>query len=57
VNRQNSAPQKGAEFPFDEARHLMFGGSMLGQNQKKVAAKSDNVSRFFRDFLDPIPNG
>jgi hypothetical protein len=30
---QNSAPQKGAEFPFDEARHLMFGGSLLGQKR------------------------
>jgi len=29
---QNSAPQKGAEFPLDEARHLMFGGSLRGQN-------------------------
>jgi len=30
---QNSAPQKGAEFPFDEARHLMFGGSLPGQKR------------------------
>jgi hypothetical protein len=45
---QNSAPQKGAEFPLDEARHLMFGGSLRGQKRFKLRSHDAVEDRLFR---------
>jgi len=45
---QNSAPQKGAEFPLDEARHLMFGGSLLGQKRFQLRSHDAVEDRLFR---------
>jgi hypothetical protein len=42
-----------AEFPFDGARHLMFGGSMLGQKRFQLRSHDAVEDRLFRrsDFV------
>ena len=39
---------EGAEFPLDDARHLMFGGSLRGQKRFKLRSHDAVEDRLFR---------